>query len=104
MILSRKRPVFYCRSRHSTSRVRTGPTNGTAKGSYSSDNNSMKKILRNHSTSVLAVLAFIFLGAIIAAYTWGISYLIFDINEANDSATSTAQAPQFNLSAAAQLD
>jgi len=64
----------------------------------------MKKILRNHSTSVLAVLALIFLGAIAASYVWGITYLIFDINEANGRVTPNGQIPQFNLDGAAQLD
>jgi hypothetical protein len=64
----------------------------------------MKKILRNHSILVLAVLAFIFLSAIIASYVWGITYLIFDINEANGRTATGMQIPQFNLDAAAQLN
>jgi hypothetical protein len=64
----------------------------------------IKKILRDHLASILAILAIIFLATIAVAYVWGISYLIFDINEINGHATTNTQVPQFNLSAAAQLN
>jgi len=64
----------------------------------------MKKLLRNHSTSVLAVLASVFLAAVIVGYVWGISFLIFEVNKANENAAASAPPPQFDLSAAASLD
>lgn len=64
----------------------------------------MKKILRDHGVSVLSALAIIFLVAIIAVYSWGIGYLIFDINAANNGVAPAAPAAQFKLDAAAKLD
>lgn len=64
----------------------------------------MKHFLRNHTNTILVFLAIVFLAVIVGYFTWGIGYVVTEVNQANTGKASAAAVPGFNLNAAAALN
>lgn len=64
----------------------------------------MKKFLRNHLNTLLVFSALFFICFFIAYFTWGIGYIIAEIDMANKASADGAQATGFDLKSAAALD
>lgn len=64
----------------------------------------MKRFLRKHLEIALAVLAVIFVAAIIVAFTWGLNSVVGSVNGAVNANGSGGANTSFNLDAAKQLD
>jgi hypothetical protein len=64
----------------------------------------MKQFLRSHTNTILVFLAIVFLGLIIAYFSWGIGYLVQEVNQANSNKITATSIPSFDLQGASMLD
>jgi hypothetical protein len=64
----------------------------------------MKKIINNHISLLLAILALVFFGLIVGYFVWGVGDVIAQVQLASHNASSTGQIPNFDLKGAASID
>lgn len=63
----------------------------------------MKKFFHSHPDVIIAVLAVVFLGVIIALYVWALNDVFLEIHRSLSSSESQS-ATTFNLQGASKLD
>jgi hypothetical protein len=64
----------------------------------------MRSFLRTHTNIVLVSLAILFLSLIIAYFSWGIGYIVQELNRVDAARVPSSTPPSFNLQGAAALD
>jgi hypothetical protein len=63
----------------------------------------MKKFYQKHPELILAIIAFVFVGILIAFFVWGINDIFFEVHRATVSFPPES-SEGFNLQAASQID
>lgn len=64
----------------------------------------MKKIFRKHPEAVLTFLALVFLGGLVAYFSWGIGNVVSEVNRGVNSTGAGSGNTSFNLDGARALD